>query len=38
MFEGKFEIMNVNRRAKSGGIIGIFVSIFFNLKVMLCPY
>ena len=29
---GVFELMSVNHNAKSGGIIGIFFSIFFNMK------
>ena len=31
--QGYFELMSANHSAKSGGIIGIYFSIFFNMKV-----
>ena len=31
--QAQFELMSVNHSARSGGIIGLFLSIFYNVKV-----
>ena len=34
--QGKFELMSINHSTRSGGITGIFFSIFFNMKIHVC--